>query len=172
MKTKCSHDQRIFSVFLKNLSSEYIVSCYMTFWDMTIYNGTPNWSDISPICELITELDLSTDFDLVTNFRDRALQRVRLANRGRLLLQTPGPVPFVTCICFNVDFWPCHVFGLWISNIPRYFYFALQLLQLWLRVQSFLATPSIFASSSFSLLLWSPKKGCTVFHILHSSNLV
>ena len=25
----------------------------------------------------------------------RTLQRVRLANRGRLLLRTPGPVPFV-----------------------------------------------------------------------------
>ena len=28
----------------------------------------------------------------------RTLQRVRLANRGRLLLRTPGPVPFGTCI--------------------------------------------------------------------------
>ena len=37
--------------------------CYMTFWDMTIYNDTLNWSDITPICELITELDLITDFD-------------------------------------------------------------------------------------------------------------
>ena len=27
------------------------------------------------------------------------LQRVRHANRGRLLLRTPGPVPFGTCIC-------------------------------------------------------------------------
>ena len=37
--------------------------CYMTFWDMTIYNDTLNWSDITPICELITELDFITDFD-------------------------------------------------------------------------------------------------------------
>ena len=29
--------------------------------------------------------------------------RVRLANRGRLLLRTPGPVPFGTCICSNVE---------------------------------------------------------------------
>ena len=42
--------------------------CYMTFWDMTIYNDTLNWSDITPICELITELDLITDFDLITKF--------------------------------------------------------------------------------------------------------
>ena len=44
--------------------------------------------------------------------------------RGCLLLRTPGPVPFGTCICSNVETiftWVCHVFGLWISNIPRYF---------------------------------------------------
>ena len=37
----------------------------MTFWDMTIYSDTLNWSDIAPICELITELDLITDFDFI-----------------------------------------------------------------------------------------------------------
>ena len=40
--------------------------CYMTFWEMIIYNGTLNWSVITPICELITELDFNTDFDLIT----------------------------------------------------------------------------------------------------------
>ena len=42
------------------------------------------------------------------------LQRVRLANRGRLLLRTPGPFPFGTCICSNVETilsWTCHVYG-------------------------------------------------------------
>ena len=43
--------------------------CYMTFWDMTIYNDTLNWSDITQICELITELDFYTDFDLIAEFR-------------------------------------------------------------------------------------------------------
>ena len=33
----------------------------------------------------------------------RTLQRVRLAIRGRLLLRTPGPVQFGTCICSNVE---------------------------------------------------------------------
>ena len=42
--------------------------CYMTFWDMTIYNDTLNWSDITPICEFITELDFNTDFDHITEF--------------------------------------------------------------------------------------------------------
>ena len=44
----------------------------------------------------------------------RTLQRVRLANRGRLLHRTPGPVPFGTCICSNVETiltWTCHVYG-------------------------------------------------------------
>ena len=39
---------------------------------------------------------------------------MRLANRGRLLLRTPGPVPFWTCICSNVETilsWTCHVYG-------------------------------------------------------------
>ena len=51
----------------------------------------------------------------------RTVQRVWLANRGRLLLRTPGPVPFGNCICSNVETiftWACQDFGLWISNIP------------------------------------------------------
>ena len=51
----------------------YIKKCKLfwyqkEFWDMTIYNDTLNWSDITPICELITELDFNTDFDLITEF--------------------------------------------------------------------------------------------------------
>ena len=42
--------------------------CYMTIWDMTVYSETLNWSDIRPICELFTEPDLITDFDLNTKF--------------------------------------------------------------------------------------------------------
>ena len=51
---------------------------------------------------------------------------LKLANRGRLLLRTPGPVKFGTCICSNVETnfsWAGHVFRLNISNIPQYFYF-------------------------------------------------
>ena len=42
--------------------------CYMTFWDMAIYNDTLKWPNITPISELITELDLIADFDLITKF--------------------------------------------------------------------------------------------------------
>ena len=50
---------------MKSHSTKY----YMTFWDMAIYSDTLNWSDITPICEPITELDLIIDFDLITKFR-------------------------------------------------------------------------------------------------------
>ena len=42
------------------------------------------------------------------------LQRMRIANRGHLPLRTPGPVPFGTCICSNIETilsWTCHVYG-------------------------------------------------------------
>ena len=42
--------------------------CYMTFCDMTIYSDTLNWSDITPICELITDLDLIIDVDFIAKF--------------------------------------------------------------------------------------------------------
>ena len=53
-------DMRISSNIMKSPSPK----CNMPFWDMTIYNDTLNWSDITPICELITELDFITDFDI------------------------------------------------------------------------------------------------------------
>ena len=94
------------------------MSCYMTFWDMTIYNGALKWLDIAPVCWLITELDFITDFDLNTNFGGfhRTLQQVQLANRGRLLLRATGPVQFGTCICSNFErkifpSWTLHVYG-------------------------------------------------------------
>ena len=74
--------------------------------DQTLHlfaNLLPNWT-------LIPILTLLPNFG---GFH-RTLQRVRLANRGRLLLRTPGPVPFGTCICSNVEIilsWTCHVYG-------------------------------------------------------------
>ena len=74
--------------------------------DQTLHlfaNLLPNWT-------LIPILTLLPNFG---GFH-RILQRVRLANRGRLLLRTPGPVPFGTCICSNVETilsCTCHVYG-------------------------------------------------------------
>ena len=55
-------------------------------------NLLPNWT-LLPILTLLPNFGSS----------HRTLQRVRLANRGRYLLRTPGPVPFGTCICSNVE---------------------------------------------------------------------
>ena len=54
---------------------------------------------------LFPNLTLLQILTLLPNFGGfhRTLQRLRLANRGRLLLRTPGPVPFGTCICSNVE---------------------------------------------------------------------
>ena len=95
-------DMGISSNIMKSTSPK----CYMIFWNMIINSDTLHWSDISPYRDLITELDLITVFDTITLFREvsiRHLQRVRLANRGRLLLRTPGPFQFGTCICSYVE---------------------------------------------------------------------
>ena len=53
---------------LSNFMKSPFPKCYMTVWDMTIYNDTLNWSDITTICKLNTELDFNTEFDLFTEF--------------------------------------------------------------------------------------------------------
>ena len=63
--------------------------------DQTLHqfaNLLPNWT-LLPILTILPNFG---------GFRG-ALRRVRLANRGRLLLRTPGPVPFGTCVCSNVE---------------------------------------------------------------------
>ena len=82
-----------------NIMEAPSVKCYMTFWDMTIYSDTLNWSDINQFANLLPILTFLPNFG---GFH-RTLQRVRLVNRGRLLLRTPSPVPFWTCICSDVE---------------------------------------------------------------------
>ena len=85
--------------------------CYMTFWDMTIYNDTLNWSDIHLFANLLPNWTLLTILTLLPNFGGfhRALQRVRLSNRGRLLLRTPGPVTLFSNVETTLS-WTCHVY--------------------------------------------------------------
>ena len=90
--------------------------CYMTFWDMTIYTTPSIDQTLHQFANLLPNWTLIPILTLLPNFGGfhRTLQRVRLANRGRLLLRTPGPVPFGTCICSNVETilsWTCHVYG-------------------------------------------------------------
>ena len=63
--------------------------CYKTFWMIKIYNDILHWSDIKQIFYPVTDMDLIMEF---LPYCGR-VQRVRHVNRGRLLLQTPGPVP-------------------------------------------------------------------------------
>ena len=63
-------DMGILSNIMQSPSPKY----YMTFWDMTIYNDTLNWSDITPVCDLITELDFISDFDLITQILEVSIE--------------------------------------------------------------------------------------------------
>ena len=102
---------------------------HQTLWSTPLQNCTwhsGTWSHTmtpsidkkkSLIRDLVIELDLINAFGVITLFLEVSighLQRVQLANRWRLLLRTPCPVPFGTCICSNVETihsWTCHVLG-------------------------------------------------------------
>ena len=60
---------------------------------------------LHPFANLLPNWTLLPILTLLPNFGGfhRTLQRVRLANRGRFLFSTPGPVQFGTCICPNVE---------------------------------------------------------------------
>ena len=100
--------------------------CYMILWDMTIYiQWYPNWSDITPICVFITERDLLTVFDLITNFG--CFHRTGAASQQRKF--TPSGT--WSCLIWDLHLFLCcdhyflnflRTFG--VSNIPWFFYFA------------------------------------------------
>ena len=100
----------------------------MTLWDMAIYSYILHWLDISQNLRIVIELDNITGFNLITKFREVSIeymQRVRLADRGQLLLQTPGPVRFWTFSNGETLLsWTCHFSWFCFSNIPQYFLFA------------------------------------------------
>ena len=104
--------------------------CYMTFWDMTIYNDTLNCTDITPICEFITELDFNTDFDLITEFWRFPWN---IATGAASQQRTLTPPDTWSCPIWDLHLFKCwdHSFlnlsclrTFWVSNIPWYFYFA------------------------------------------------
>ena len=102
---------------LSNIMKSPSLKCYMTFWGHDHIQWHP------PLIRYFTKSwpcyrtgPYYRFFSLITLFREVSighLQRVRLANRGRLLFRTPGPVPFWTYICSNVETilsWCCHVY--------------------------------------------------------------
>ena len=80
--------------------------CYTTFWMMTILSDTLRWSGITPILLIWTFLPNLTFYPIARGFH-RTFQRVRHANRGRLLLRTPGSVPL----------WDLEVFLCWDQSL-------------------------------------------------------
>ena len=100
--------QTLWSLYLPNVTWHSRTSPYtMTpSIDQTLHqieNVLPNWT-LLPILTLLPSFG---------GFH-RTLQRMRLANRGRLLLRTLGTVPLGNCICSNVETilsWTRHVYG-------------------------------------------------------------
>ena len=91
--------------------------------DVTLHSGTwpytmalSIYQTLHQFANLLRNWTLLPILTLLPNFGGfhRKLQRVRPANKGCFLLRTPGPVPFVTCICPNVETilsWTCQVYG-------------------------------------------------------------
>ena len=100
-------------VISSNIMKSPFPKCYRT-WPCTM---TPSIDQtLHQFANLLPNWTLLPILTLLPNFEcfHRTLQRVWLANRRRLLLRTPGPVPFGTCICSNVETilsWTCHVYG-------------------------------------------------------------
>ena len=99
-----SGSSRVDMVISSNIMKSPSPKCYMKFWGMAIY------SDILKYPILCTYMYYrigpyyrSWSYYQILGGFHRTLQQIRLANRGRLLLRAPGPVPFGTCICSNVE---------------------------------------------------------------------
>ena len=99
-------------------------SCYMTFLCITIFSYTLHWSDIAITCDRYTELNLTLTW--LSNFESFLIYANH--QRSLSLLDTLScQIWDIICMCSNVEtilLWTCHVSALWVSNIPRYFYFS------------------------------------------------
>ena len=81
-------------------------------WPYTM--TTPYWSDFVP----------NSTLNWIFNVSIELLRRMWLADRGRLLLRTPGPVPLGLAYVLLVEtnlFTTCYFSGLCSLNIPRSF---------------------------------------------------
>ena len=113
---RCSYVE-LFHTVHPSWSSDFQQNVNKVDFVLIIYNETSIDQTLHQFANLLLNWTLLPILTLLPNFGGfhRTLQWVQLANRGRLLLQTPGPVPFGTCICSNVETilsWTCHVYGL------------------------------------------------------------
>ena len=97
----------------------YIVTMYMTFWDITIYSDILHWTESllnidldwvrSFPFSLVTEMDLITYFGLIIKFREVSLQHFATGEASKQRTLTP------------TDTWPCPISGLAFDQMLRLF---------------------------------------------------
>ena len=106
-------DMGISSNIMKSLSPKClhdILGHHHIQWHRQLIRHYTKFENVLPNWTLLPILTLLPSFG---GFH-RTLQRMRLANRGRLLLRTLGTVPLGNCICSNVETilsWTRHVYG-------------------------------------------------------------
>ena len=104
--------------------------CYTTFWMLTIYSDTLNWSGITPIFDPITDLNL-TEFDFLPNcqrfpyniWNGCGMPTEDAFSSGHLVLSH-----FWICNCSNVETnlsWTCLFSGLLSFEHPSVLQFLL-----------------------------------------------
>ena len=57
-----------------NIMKSSSPKCNKIIWDMTIYSDSHNWSDTSPILDLITLMDIITGLDLIIKFLEVSIE--------------------------------------------------------------------------------------------------
>ena len=90
----------------------------LTFWNMIIYSDTLHWSNIALNRDLVTELELSTVFDVITLFH----KRTGASSQQWTLTPPATSVSSGTFICSNVETilsWPSSCLRtFWVSKNP------------------------------------------------------
>ena len=100
-----------------------------TFWMMTIYSDTIHWSGIIPTFDLISDLDLITEFDFYLIARGFHRTFATGAARQQRTLTPPdtwsSPTLGLASVLMLRPITPELVLfpDFWVSNIPRYFCF-------------------------------------------------
>ena len=99
---------------LRIIQRHFIKSGY--FVSLCDTSNTLHWSDFTPTCDPVTELDLITELDIFTHLRKLSKEHllwVWHANRGRVLLRTSGANPLLDI----------HVFYCWNQPLLNLFVF-------------------------------------------------
>ena len=81
----------------------------------------------------------------------------RPVNRGCLILRTPGPVPFGTCICSNVEIihsWTCHVSRLFIPLANKVWGWVYRNHRVWQFILSYMSIWIVICFCGYALFTW------------------